>query len=60
MIDPKKLIDRDVGVVEERMQHHELKYRIVRENGLITVDYDAERYTLIINENNIIIDAYYG
>lgn len=59
-IAPEKLIGKHVNVVVERMRVMNLPYRVVRERGLITADYDPQRYTLMIDEDSNIIDAVLG
>lgn len=51
---------KDVFSVTERMKAFNIKYRIARENGLLTADHVPDRYTLIIDEDDKIISAYLG
>lgn len=70
MIEPKKLIGKNLSDVVERMEVNKLNYRVIRKHGLITADYKADRYNLVIDssvdekgnvtESDIISDCYFG
>ena len=49
-IAPEKLVGKDIHTVTQIMDTLNIKYRVVRERGLITADYDPERYTLQVDE----------
>ena len=59
-ITPEKLKGRHYSDVVERMQILNMTYRVVRQRGLITADYDPQRYTLEIDEEGIITGACLG
>ena len=59
-INPSKLIGKPIFSVTERMDILGLEYRVIQQNGLITADHNPRRYSLMINEDDIIIDAALG
>lgn len=63
-ITPSKLIGKDVDAVVDRMKSMNLSYRVVTLNGLITADFQPDRYNLLIKGgedcDNKIIDCTLG
>ena len=59
-MDINKLKGKHIQAVVERMQLLGTNYRVVQEHGLITMEHDPTRYSLMINKEDIIIDAVMG
>lgn len=59
-IEPTKLIGTNIYFVKEKMELHGFEYRIVNQYGLITADFNPQRYTIVINPDSEIVDCYYG
>ena len=59
-MEPEKLLGKDFFLVKPKLDDLNIKYRVVRKNGLITADFVSDRMTIEIDENDIITNCAFG
>lgn len=59
-LEPHRFIGKYGSLVADRMKELNINHRIAHFNGLLTVDVDPERYTIIVDDDDIIVECYYG
>ena len=55
-----KAIGKPADLVTDVLVRYNLAFRVARENGLLTAEVEPNRWTLIIDEQGIIKQAYLG